>query len=153
MRRRMKQLRLIPGLHRATHRVGLELQASRPPLGVTQGEAHLLAHLAAAGPSTVAELHAAFAHRRSTLTGILDRLEARRLATRELWPDDRRSFRVSLTRKGRGLAARVHRALRALEARVQARVGPADLSGFEAVVQAIQAATHGAASRRAPKAR
>jgi DNA-binding MarR family transcriptional regulator len=150
----MNQLRLIPGLHRATHSVGLELQASRPRLGVTQGEAHLLAHLAAAGPSTIAELHAAFAHRRSTLTSILDRLEARDLAARELRPDDRRSFRVSLTRQGRRLAARVHRALRALEASVQTRVGPAELSGFEAVVRAIQAATQSAASsRRVPQAR
>ena len=98
---RAKPLRLIPELHRATHRIGIYLDS----LGITQGEGHILEHLAVSGDSTVAELHRALAHRRSTLTSILDRLADRRFITRESDPRDRRSFIVRLSRKGKAVAA------------------------------------------------
>lgn len=131
-------LRVVPPVHRATHCIGLLLQAAG--LGVTQGEAHVLAHLAEGGPCTIAALHEAFAHRRSTLTSILDRLEARRLLRRELHPDDRRSFLVRPTAMGRALAGRVHDALQKLEGEVARRVSTAELAGFDAVVAALEAA-------------
>ncbi|HEY2385543.1 MAG TPA: MarR family transcriptional regulator [Candidatus Binatia bacterium] len=136
MRKRSDGLHLVPPLHRATHRVGLHLQALR--LGVSQGEAHVLAHLEAAGPSTISALHTAFAHRRSTLTSILDRLEGAGLVRREVHAGDRRSFLVSLTARGRVQARRIHAALADLEARVARRVRAADLAGFETVVEALQ---------------
>lgn len=138
MRTRTVDLRLVPSLHRATHRVGLHLQALQ--LGVSQGEAHVLAHLEAAGPSTISALHTAFAHRRSTLTSILDRLETAGLVRREVHAGDRRSFMISLTARGRVKARQVHAALADLEARVAKRVRDADLAGFEAVVEALQQA-------------
>ena len=141
MRNRSDTLRLVPPLHRATHRVGLHLQALQ--LGVTQGEAHVLAHLQAAGPSTISTLHAAFAHRRSTLTSILDRLEAAGLVRREVHAGDRRSFLVRLTPRGRVKAREVHAALFDLEARVARRVREADVAGFEAVVEALQTVVGG----------
>jgi DNA-binding MarR family transcriptional regulator len=130
-------LSLVPPVHRATHRIGLFLQATRPSLGLSQGEAHLLAELHAAGASSVGALHRAFAHRRSTLTGILDRLEERGLVRRRLRAEDRRSFAVELTARGRGLAARTARRLAALERAVRRRVSTADLRGFAAVVEAL----------------
>lgn len=130
-------LSLVPPVHRATHRIGLYLQATRPALGLTQGEAHLLAELHAAGTSNVGALHRAFAHRRSTLTGILDRLEERGLVRRRLRPEDRRSFAVELTARGRTLAARTARRLQSLERAVRRRVTASDLRGFAAVVEAL----------------
>lgn len=130
-------LSLVPPVHRATHRIGLYLQAARPSLGLTQGEAHLLAELHASGTSSVGDLHRAFAHRRSTLTGILDRLEARGLVRRRLRPEDRRSFAVELTARGRGAATRTARRLLALERAVRRRVTAAELRGFAAVVEAL----------------
>jgi DNA-binding MarR family transcriptional regulator len=130
-------LTLVPPVHRATHRIGLFLQATRPALGLSQGEAHLLAELHGAGSSSVGALHRAFAHRRSTLTGILDRLEERGLVRRRLRPEDRRSFAVELTARGRVLAARTARRLAALERAVGRRVSAADLRGFAAVVEAL----------------
>jgi DNA-binding MarR family transcriptional regulator len=106
-----KPLRLIPELHRATHRIGIYLDG----LGITQGEGHLLSHLAASGDSTIAELHRALAHRRSTLTSILDRLADRQFITRESDPNDRRSFVVRLSKKGKTVAAQVHRELARIE--------------------------------------
>lgn len=137
MRDRHK-LRLVPPVHRATHRIGLLLQATG--LGVTQGEAHVLAHLAESGACTIAALHVAFAHRRSTLTSILDRLESRGLLRRELSAQDRRSFVVRPTARGRALAGKVHEALRALEIQAARRVSAAQMAGFDAVVAALEAA-------------
>lgn len=51
---------------------------------MNQGEAHVLAHLHEVGPASIGALHEAFAHRRPTLTGILDRLEERGLVRRAL---------------------------------------------------------------------
>src|SRR5258708_7338833 len=76
-------LRLVPRIHRATHRIGLYLADLRE-FGLSQGEAHILAQLAASGPGTVADLHRGLAHKRSTLTSILDRLEARGFVIRSV---------------------------------------------------------------------
>lgn len=131
------RLSLVPPVHRATHRIGLLLQRTRPALGLSQGEAHLLSELHEGGPCTVGELHRAFAHRKSTLTGILDRMEERGLVKRRLREEDRRSFSVELTAKGRAAAARAHRRLADLEAAVRKCVSAADLRGFAAVVDAL----------------
>ena len=114
-------LQLIPAIHRATHRIGICLEAV-DDLGVTQAEAHILSHLVSHGDSTVGELHRAFAHKRSTLTSILDRLVARELVTREVSPEDRRTFVVRLTNTGRKVATKVYGHLEALEVRALARV-------------------------------
>jgi DNA-binding MarR family transcriptional regulator len=132
------RLQLVPAVHRTTHRIALYLDASDPPLALTQGECHLLAHLHEAGPSPVAALHAAFAHKRSTLTSYLDRLERAGLVTRELRPEDRRSFLVSPTAAGKVAASRVHRRLAQLEDAVLARLSERDLRGFQAVLHALQ---------------
>jgi DNA-binding MarR family transcriptional regulator len=131
------RLSLVPPVHRATHRIGLLLQGTRPALGLSQGEAHLLAELHESGPCTVGELHRAFAHRKSTLTGILDRMEERGLVRRRLREEDRRSFSVELTSKGQQAAARAHERLAELEGAVRRRVTAADLRGFQAVVEAL----------------
>jgi DNA-binding MarR family transcriptional regulator len=107
---------------------------------VSQGEAHVLAQLESEGPSTISVLHSAFAHRRSTLTSILDRLVAAGLVQREVHAADRRSFLISLTPRGHLLASKIHRALARLETDVGRHVGAADLAGFKAVVEALQAA-------------
>src|SRR5262245_38621351 len=129
------RLSLVPPVHRATHRIGLLIQAAR--LDVSQGEAHLLAELHEAGPRTVGELHRAFAHRKSTLTGILDRMEERGLVKRRLREEDRRSCSVERTSKGRTAAERAHERLARLEAAVRKRVSAQDLRGFAAVVEAL----------------
>lgn len=129
-------LRLIPDLHRATHRVGLHLERVVP--GMTQAEAHILAHLGSAGDCTIAELHQALAHKRSTLTSVLDRLEGRQLATRELDAADRRTFRIRLTPSGRALAAEVLASLEAIEARALARLGRVKLDALKAAMDELR---------------
>src|SRR4029453_13740743 len=102
--------RLVHPVHRATHRIGLYLDDLRER-GLTQGEAHILGLLAHSGSANVADLHRGLAHKRSTLTSILDRLAERGLITRIVGETDRRTFVVRLTTKGRKLGARALREL------------------------------------------
>ena len=134
-------LQLVPPLHRATHRIGLYL-AALPEDDLSQGEAHILALLAAAGPSTIADLHKGLAHKPSTLTSILDRLSDRALVTRAVGTVDRRTFVVTPTAKGRTVAKRVHRHLATLERTVVAEVSVNDVRGFLKVVAAVEDRAH-----------
>ena len=134
-------LRLVHPVHRATHRIGLYLDDLREP-GLTQGEAHILGLLANSGRANVSELHHGLAHKRSTLTSILDRLAKRGLITRMVGEVDRRTFIVKLTAKGRTLAHRVQRHLSALERGVGRRVSPADIAAFNKVVVILEEEAH-----------
>jgi DNA-binding MarR family transcriptional regulator len=131
------RLLLIPPLHRATHRIGLFI-AALPGQGLTQGEAHILAHLASSGPATVGELHKVLAHKRSTLTSILDRLAERALITRETGAADRRTFVVALTRKGGRAAKETLRHLAELERAVRQKFPAAAIDAFTAVLAAVE---------------
>jgi DNA-binding MarR family transcriptional regulator len=132
-----KPLRLIPPLHRATHRIGLYIAEGQAET-LSQGESHILALLAASSPMTIRALHDGLAHKRSTLTSILDRLAARRLITRSVGEDDRRTFVVSLTARGRRVASDTLRHLTDLERTVSTRVSEADVQAFSRVVAAIE---------------
>ncbi len=153
MQRSMKPLRLVLDVHRATHRIGLFLEEAEPPLDVSQGEAHLLAYLLEVGDTSLGELHAAFAHKRSTLTSYVDRLEAKRLVRRELRPEDRRSFQVSLTAAGRTLATRVHRHLEALEAAALEGLSARDVEALKKGLAALAEAGEAEPPKRKSRTR
>jgi DNA-binding MarR family transcriptional regulator len=138
------RLQLVPPIHRATHRIGLYLATL--PDGLSQGEAHILALLATSGPSTIADLHKGLAHKRSTLTSILDRLADRGLITRAVGTSDRRTFVVTPTATGRRVADRVHAHLLDLERIVTAHVSANDVRSFLKVITAVEEEAH----RRAP---
>jgi DNA-binding MarR family transcriptional regulator len=144
-------LRLVHPVHRATHRIGIYLDDLREP-GLTQGEAHILGLLAQSGRANVAELHRGLAHKRSTLTSILDRLERRALITRAVGETARRTFVVRLTAKGRKVAQRVQRHLSALERAVAHRVSAADIKGFDKVVAALEQVAHQRVGSGGPQA-
>src|SRR4029453_1810024 len=134
-------LRLVHPVHRATHRIGLYLDDLRER-GLTQGEAHILALLSHSYQANVADLHRGLAHKRSTLTSILDRLAARGLDPGGGGETDPRPFVVKPTAKGRKLAQRVQRHLSALERAVVRRVNAADIKGFNKVVAVLEREAH-----------
>ncbi len=144
-------LRLVHPVHRATHRIGLYLDDLRER-GLTQGEAHILGLLAHCGRANLGDLHRGLAHKRSTLTSILDRLARRGLITRAVGETDRRTFVVRLTAKGRKLARRVQSHLSALERAVVRRVTTADIKGFNKVVAALEQEAHQRAGSRGVEA-
>lgn len=128
---------MIADLERAVHRVAVHIERAAGELGVTQAEAHVLAQLDRAGSQTVGELQHGFGHKRSTLTNVLDRLEARGLVERRLNPDDRRSFVVAPTRDGARAARRVTGVLDRLERAIRQEVTEADVNGVHAVAEAL----------------
>jgi DNA-binding MarR family transcriptional regulator len=134
-------LRLVPRIHRATHRIGLYLADLRE-FGLSQGEAHILAQLAASSPATITDLHRGLAHKRSTLTSILDRLVDRGFVTRDVGPSDRRTFVITPTAKGRRVAKQVHDHLTDLERAIARRVTTADIRGFLNVIAAVEVEAH-----------
>ncbi|HXW08815.1 MAG TPA: MarR family transcriptional regulator [Vicinamibacterales bacterium] len=129
-------LQFILQIHRVTHRIGLHIERLRAAR-VTQGEAHILAYLAEVDEATVGDVHRAFAHKRSTLTSTLDRLEARGLLVRASDVRDRRTFVVRLTRRGRSVAGAVTRHLRAFERAVLAQTSARDVQAFLRVIDAL----------------
>jgi MarR family transcriptional regulator, organic hydroperoxide resistance regulator len=129
---------LVIELQRATHVAGVRLETLLAESGVSQGEAHILALLADDDEHTVGDLQRGLAHRPSTLSGILDRLEQRKLVRRTLNDADRRSFLVRLTRSGRVAARSVVEALQSVEDQAVKGVGARDLAGFLAVVRAFE---------------
>jgi DNA-binding MarR family transcriptional regulator len=131
----------VPPIHRATHRIGLYLASLRED-ALSQGEAHILALLASSGPATIAELHRGLAHKRSTLTSILDRLTGRGFITRAVGATDRRTFLITPTVRGRRAAARVHSHLADLERAVARRISADDVRGFKNVVAAVEDEAH-----------
>jgi DNA-binding MarR family transcriptional regulator len=135
------RLLLIPAIHRATHRIGLYLALLREH-GLAQGEAHILAYLAQSGPATIGALHTALAHKRSTLTSILDRLVERGFVTRASGTVDRRTFVVSLTRKGKPVAKETLRHLLDLEMAVRRKFSGATLDAVVAVLAAVEEAAN-----------
>lgn len=128
---------LVIELQRATHAAGVRLETLLADAGVSQGEAHVLALLADGAKHTVGELQRGLAHRPSTLSGILDRLEQRKLVRRTLNDADRRSFLVTLTRSGRAAARSVVEALQAVEDQAVKGVSARDRAGYLAVMRAF----------------
>ena len=117
---------MVASLERAVHAVGLRI-------GTNQAEAHVLARLAR-GPATLAELHHSFGHKRSTLTAVVDRLEAKGLVRRHQNPSDRRSVVVALTAAGRPVARQARQTVTELERQVTKACTPEELAGFARVV-------------------
>ncbi len=133
-------LRYLSPLHKATRRIADHLEPRMAGLGLSNPEAHLISYLGPYGPCPVSRLRAVFGHKGSTLTAMLDRLERRGFITRVVHPEDRRSFLIGLTTRGRRQAGRVQAVIDALEAAIDRGVSERDLAGFRRVLDAVEAA-------------
>ena len=130
--------RLAPALEHATHALGLWVERAFRDVGLTQAEAHVLAYLARHPDAAINDLHTSFGHKRSTLTSILDRLEARGWVQRVPHPSSRRLVAVELTEAGRAIGERVSGELTKLEERVRAQAGDAAIGDFLTIIHALE---------------
>jgi len=128
---------VIQDVQRATHVLGRHLESALADIGVDQGEAHVLSALAA-GPRPIAELVEAIGVKRSTLTNILDRLEARGLTRRAINPADRRSFVVQSTRAGGRAARKVAGRFAAVDASLAQATTADERVAFESVLATLE---------------
>jgi len=127
---------LVADWQRVTHGLLAALDAATSDLHLTPGETNALACFGSDRERTVRELLAASGQRPSTLTGVLDRLERRRLVERRPNRADRRSLTVSLTPAGAAAAGRVAVAFAALEQELgaHARTARRALEAWDAVL-------------------
>jgi DNA-binding MarR family transcriptional regulator len=130
-------LPLVTDIQRATHVLGLYLEAQLADLHLTQAEIHVLSLLARPGRLSVTELQRGVRHRPSTLTGILDRLTAKKMVRRQINEADRRSYLIELTPAGQAAADRVVEAMAAIERELFADRSPQDLAFFRGVLRRI----------------
>lgn len=128
-------------IHKSERQIGEYMVEASRAYGVEPVEGHVLSYTTLYGPCPVSELSRVFGYKPSTLTGMLDRLEARGMLTRELNPDDRRSFLVRVTEEGARVARALRAKLEAFEEEVQSRIAKRDVQGFEAVMKAIAEVT------------
>jgi DNA-binding MarR family transcriptional regulator len=129
---------LTAALEAAVHRVLDHLAAELADLGLRQAEINVLAALRPGVARPVGELAAATGQRPSTLTGVLDRMEGKRLVRRRVNAADRRSFTIALTPTGEAAAARLRDAFAALDGRVRADLPPDAIQGFHDVLDALE---------------
>ena len=126
-------------LHKSTRQIGLWFDSRLN--GLSGPESHLLSFLLPYGPCRVSELVRVFGHKHSTMTSLLDRLEKRGFLERKDNPEDKRSYLIGLTSKGRKAAARVNVLVEEIEREIGKRVSKRDLEGFNRVMEAVAAAT------------
>jgi MarR family transcriptional regulator, organic hydroperoxide resistance regulator len=132
-----RALEVISPLHKAMRQLEHHLGAKSRELGLRGSDAHLLAYVGMYGPCRMVELRRVFGHRPSTMTSLLDRLEARRWLTREPDPDDRRGYLVAATGEGKRTGRRARASAEDLEAAIRERVRARDLEGFHKVLKAL----------------
>lgn len=100
-------------------------------------DGHLLAYVAAYGPSRIAELRTVFEHKPSTLTSLLDRLERNGWIVRSIDPQDRRGFLIETTPEGARVGHQARRMVEDFEKNILARVKAKELDGFQRVLDAL----------------
>ena len=134
-------LKFLSPIHKASRQIGLYLEDRCAALDLSATEGHLLSYLRSYSPAPVSELHRVFGIKRSTLTSIFDRLDARGWVTRGPSRRDRRVVLVDLTDPGRIRADAVQEFVERLEYAINDSITPGELQGFIAVMSAISAVT------------
>ncbi len=134
-------LKFLSPVHKAVRQIGVWFESQMVGMSVAPQEGHLLSYLRSYSPCPIAELVRVFGQKHSTMTSMLDRLEEQGLIERKVNPDDRRSFLVSLTRKGKAEAKEIQKLVVKIESEIGKRVSKSELAGFNATMKAIEDAT------------
>ncbi|MGF6861664.1 DNA-binding MarR family transcriptional regulator [Rhodobacteraceae bacterium MBR-64] len=87
-----------------------------------------------------ATLAGMIAYDRATIGGVIDRLEAKNLVTRQTSTRDRRAREVRLTPEGAALLARVHPTVRAVQADILVGLNQDERTTFLALAEKVAAA-------------
>ncbi len=106
---------IVQGLRRITRAVELYSHEVQREFGLTGPQLWALKNLHREGSMTAGQLAASLAVDKSSVSGLLRRLENRGLITRSRDPRDRRVVRIDLTAEARALA---HRAPEAAQGRL-----------------------------------
>lgn len=136
-----KPLRYLSPLHRISRQIQDHLDLQARAVGVSGTEAHLLSYLGSYAPVAVGNLVRVFGLRKSTLTGMLDRLEKSSLIERSLHPTDRRSLLVDLTSEGQVVAQEIRGQLESFEAALDRELAPHGEKALNGLLKAVNRIT------------
>jgi MarR family transcriptional regulator, organic hydroperoxide resistance regulator len=106
---------------------------------INSSQGRILFALWTKGGMNIATLAKETALEPSTLTSMLDRLEAAGFARREASPDDRRAFLVECTAEGRSLEAKYSSASKRMTALFYGDMSEKEIAAFEASLERIVA--------------
>jgi DNA-binding MarR family transcriptional regulator len=119
------------------------LTAALADLNLTASEINALASLANGYPRTVSQLAAATGAKPSTMTSVLDRLDARDLTERCMEiGGDRRVVLIALTESGEAVAKTIRQVLADLEQQALRELPSEALTGFHQVLHALTEVDH-----------
>lgn len=133
--------RVLSPIHQANRQASLHIDTLLANLSVTAQEGQLLAFVSARDGVPVTAIVRLLGVPKSTVTSLLQRLEASGLTRRGDNPDDARSWLVFPTTRGRQVGAAARDRVLDLERRIQARLSAADLRALTRVVDAVTAET------------
>lgn len=111
-------------------RAELDRRIAESGLGLTAGDGRTLVHVERAGDVRQSVLAERMGVEAMTLSGSLDRLEARGLVVRRPDPDDRRAKIVELTSEGVSVLKRIDPMGAALRSEAAAGIDPGDWAVF-----------------------
>src|SRR6516164_2627479 len=133
--------RVLSPIHQANRQTSLHLDTLLADLSVTAQEGQVLAFVSARDGIPVTAIVRLLGVSKSTVTSLLQRLEAAGLMRRGDNPDDARSWLVFTTAKGRRVGAVARERVLELECRIQARITEADMRALARIVDAVTAQT------------
>jgi DNA-binding MarR family transcriptional regulator len=113
------------------------------PLGVSAAGGLVLGQLRDRGPMSPSELGERLIVTRATVTGLVDSLERRGLATRTAHPSDRRSVIVGITPAGLAVAQQVRELIHRTEKAWMSALTDDELATFIGLLHRIQASVEG----------
>lgn len=132
------------GLYAQGRRMNQRLAARH---GLTAQQLSALSLLAHGGPLSLGELGERMRTGASTLTGIVDRMEAVGLVARERSAEDRRVWRVTLTTRGKALAAQVETTPGGVVREALAALAPAERRELARLLGKLSGAVQAAGKR------
>lgn len=119
-------------------RAEVDKRISSAGIGVTPGEGRTLAHVARAGAVRQTVLADRMGVEAMTLSGYIDRLEARGLVERRPDPTDRRAKLLFLTDAAGEVLAEIRRIAMAVHAEASRSIAPEDWQKLRSLLKAVR---------------
>ncbi|WP_343315953.1 MarR family transcriptional regulator [Brucella sp. BE17] len=120
------------------YRAEFDRRIAQAGLKITPAEARTLVHVARQGPLRQAILAERMGIEAMTLSGHLDRLEARAMIRREAASEDRRTKQVHLTAAGTQMLDFIHQISGSIRGTVSDMVAPEEWDGLNRALKSIR---------------
>ena len=131
--------RLIYLVFRAQHQLltYLETELSKAGIAISTKQAGLLFLLRENNLQTMSELSQTLTIEGSAMTGLVDRLERYGFVNREINPDDRRQFRIGITKRGLEELSRAEKVIRKTNESIKSDFTDQDIDAFKKVLNSF----------------